>query len=251
MSVLFPLNLYPVADLGHRAYESHKHLLALQADYPLGFIYQTKNLAKKISMDQIRNVKVDLVGPARDIVVMGSITIRIDSIGVLYRKLLEEINQRQEALFGGIGFNDKEWFDFQRPEFFKDEVGATRAGFFFGELEDNGMLKYRDLGLRALFHHPRLKDRYGCATSGGGFILNAVACHGWLQEADIVRSLLVAAAQISAGGFSRGTEVAASFLRNHPQGDIRNVMIILGQICFVAGYNKTSSSVSNINSSVA
>jgi hypothetical protein len=73
---------------------------------------------------------------------MGSITMRIDGFGVLYRKLLEEITQMQEDLFGGIGFNDEEWIKFERPAFFKDETNSIRAGFNFGELEENGMSKY-------------------------------------------------------------------------------------------------------------
>lgn len=191
----------------------------LQSDYPLCSIYHSKNLAKKISQDQMRNVKVDLVGSARDIVVMGPITVRIDGFGVLYRKLLEEIKELQEGLFGGIGFDDPEWIKFERPEFFRDDASSVRAGFFFGELEANGMSKYRDLGLRVLFHHPRMKDRYGTVLPGGEFVLNAVACHDFLRRADLARSKLATAAHISVGGPPRGTETAASCLRNHPQGD--------------------------------
>jgi hypothetical protein len=104
---------------------------------------------------------------------------------------------------------------------------------------------YADAGLRVLFDHPRLRDRYGCQAPGGGFVLNAVGCHDFLARADLIRSKLSTAAHISVGGPARGTETAANYLRNHPQGDLRNVLIVFGQVCFVAGYNKTTSCVSD------
>ena len=214
-----------------------------RSDYPLSPIYSTKNLAKTVSQDQERPDKVNLVGPNKDIAILDRITIKMEDFGDLYRKLLDEINELQEDLFAGIGFKDEEWFSFDVPDPLVDLVNFNRPGYCFGDEERNDLKKYEDLGLRALLLHPRLKNRYGCMVSHDKFIPNAVACHDFLQRASLARSKLATATHISVGGPARGTEFTAQFLRNHPQGDIRHVKIVEGDICLVAGYNKTSSMV--------
>jgi hypothetical protein len=207
-------------------------------------IYSTKNLAKKISQDQERTDKVNLVGPHKDIAILGRITVKMDAIGDLYRKVLDEVEEIQGGLFGGIGFDDKEWFSFEVPNPLVDLVNFSHPGYCFGDEERNDLKKYEDLGLRALLHHPRLKGRYGCMASPDKFIPNAVACHDFLRQAFLARSKLATATHISIGGPARGTEFTAQYLRNHPQGDIRHAKVVEGDICLVAGYNKSSSLVS-------
>jgi hypothetical protein len=216
----------------------------IRSDYPLSPIYSTKNLAKVISQDQELGDKVNFVGPDMETAVLGRITVNLKSFGELYRKLLDEVKQMQEDLFGGIGFEDEEWISFTVPKDLVDEVNTSRPGFCFAELEGNDMKKYETMGLRALFQHPRLKDRFGCMLPGDRFVLNAVACHDFLRRSSLARTKLATLLHISGGGPARGTEITANYLRNHPQGDIRNVKIINGELCLVGGYNKSSSAVS-------
>lgn len=226
-----------------RVYETYKHLLMIRSDHPLSPIYSSKNLAKKISRDEERKDKVNLVGePKKDTAILGRIVVKLEDIGGLYRKLLEEVTELQEDLFGGIGFEDPDWFSFKVPNPLVDEVNNSSAGFCFGDMEMNDLKKYEDVGLRALFHHPRMKERYGCMRSGQ-FIPNAFAMHDFLYRSSIARAKLTTAIHISIGGPARGTELSANYLRNHPQGDIRNVRIIDGDICLVGGYNKSTSVV--------
>lgn len=215
-----------------------------RSDYPLSPIYSTKNLVKKISQDQERADKVNLVGPVKDIAILDRITVKMDAFGELYRKLLQEVNELQEDLFGGIGFNDEEWFSFEEPDPLVDLVNFNHPGYCFGDEERNYLKKYEDVGLRVLFQHPRFEGRYGDFVAHDKFIPNAVACHDFLRRASHARSKLATATHISVGGPARGTEFIAQFLRNHPQGDLRHVKIIEGDICLVSGYNKTSSMVS-------
>jgi hypothetical protein len=217
-----------------------------RSDYALSPIYCTKNLAKTISRDQERADKVNLVGPEKDIAILGKITVKMDSFGELYRKVLDEVNEMQEDLFGGIGFDDPEWFSFEVPDPLVDLVNFAYPGYCFGDEARNDLKKYEYVGLQALFNHPRLKNRYGCMVSNQKFIPNAVACHEFLRRASLARSKLATATHISVGGPARGTEFTAQFLRNHPQGDSRNVKVIEGDLCLVAGYNKTSSMVSSL-----
>lgn len=219
-----------------------------RSDYPLSPIYSTKNLAKKVSQDQEHPDKVNLVGPDKDIAILDRITVKIGAFGVLYHKLLDEINELQDNLYAGIGFDNPEWFSFQVPDPLVDLVNFNHPGYCFGDEERNDLKKYEHLGLRALFHHPRLKDRYGCMVSHDKFVPNPVACHDFLKLASLVRSKLATATHISAGGPARGTEFTAQFLRNLPQGHIRHVKIVEGDICLVAGYNKTSSMVRVLHS---
>ena len=239
-----------------RVYQEYQHLLLIRSDYPLSPIYSSKNLAKKISRDQERDDKVNLVGPGKELAILGKIAVRLDSFGVLYKKLLEEVNEMQEGLFGGIGFEDEEWLSLKLPENLVDLVNSNHPGYCFGEDERNGLKKYENLGLKILFHHPRFKDRYGCMVSQDKFIPNTVACHEFLRLSELSTTKVAVATHISIGGPWRGTECMTHFLRNHPQGDIRNVKIVDGDICLVAGYNKSSSAVSlsplpSLSSSVA
>lgn len=244
-SNFFRFCLCSVDNVCPRIFKEYQPLLLKRSDYPLSPIYNTKNLAKKVSADEERADKVNLIGPEKNIAILGRITVRMDAFGELYRQVLDEVNQMQEDLFGGIPFGDKEWFSFEVPNPLVDLVNFNHPGYRFGDEERNDLTKYKDLGLRALFHHPRLKDRYGCMVSRNKFIPNVAACHEFLRRAYQARCKLATATHISVGGPARGTEFAAQFLRNHPQGDTRNVKIIEGDICLVAGYNKTSSVVSS------
>lgn len=217
----------------------------IRLDYPLSPIYSTKNLAKKVSRDQEREDKVNFVGPGNETVILGKITLKLGSFGEWYRKLLDEVKEMQEDLFGGIGFDDEEWLSVTVPKDLVDEVNTTQPGFCFGDLERNSMKKYEDAGLKALFHHPCLKDRFGSMLPGNRFVLNAVGCHDFLRQSSLARTKLATLLHISTGGPARGTEFTATYLRNHPQGDIRNVRVINGELCLVGGYNKSSSSVSS------
>ena len=125
-----------------------------------------------------------------------------------------------------------------------DEVNTSHLGFCFADLERNNMKRYEDAGLRAVFHHPRLKDRFGCMLPGDKFVLNAPGCHNFLRRSSLARTKLATLLHISGGGPARGTEFTANYLRNHPQGDIRNVKVEDGDLCLVGGYNKSSSMVS-------
>ena len=223
-----------------RIYERYKHLLLLRSDYPLSPIHSTKSLAKKVSHDQERNDKVKFFESGT--AVLGSITIKVKSLGELYHKLLDEVKLLQQELFGGVDFEDKDWFSFKVPDAIVDLVNSRDPGYFFGEDGRNDLKKYEDLGLDVLFHHPRLRDRYGCMVSNNEFVTNAVACHDFLWRASVVRSKLAVATHISVGGPARGTEFSAQYLRNPPQGD-RHLKVVDGKICLVASYNKTSSMV--------
>lgn len=203
-----------------------------------------KNLAKVVSRDQEREDKVSFVGPGNETVIMEKITVKLGSFGEWFRKLLAETTELQEELFGGIGFDDEEWISVKVPEVLVDEVNASRPGFCFGDMERNGLKAYEDAGLRALFHHPRLKDRYGTMLAGDNLVINAVACHEFLRQSSDIRTKLATLLHISTGGPARGTEFTAFYLRNHPQADIRNVRVVNGEICLVGGYNKSSGIVS-------
>jgi hypothetical protein len=226
-------------------YEKYKPLLLLQSNYPLSPLFHSKNLAKKISEDQELDHKVSL-STDKQTAVLGSISIHISSFGAMYRGLVAEIEQKQKELFGGVDFEDSEWFGFSVPEIIADNNNQSQPGYFFGDHEANqDFLRYEDLGLKVLFEHPRLKDRYGSVRSSDQkLVLNAIACQDFFHRASEIRSKLASACHISLGGPPRGTEFAANYLKNHPGGDIRNVRFIFSTLCFVSGYNKSSLSVS-------
>ena len=227
----------------HRVYKSYQHLLLLRSDYPLSPIYSTKNLGKTISADRERESKVNFVGPGNEIAVLGRVTMKLGTFGEWYRKLLAELKGLQADLFGGIGFDDEEWLSVVVPEQLTDEVNNSSPGFCFGDVERNDLKKYEDAGLKVLFRHPCLQDRYGTMLPCGRFVLNAVGCIDFLERCSHARTKLATLLHISYGGPARGTEFTSHCLRNHPQGDLRNVKVVDGRLCLVGGYNKSSSIV--------
>jgi len=220
----------------------------LRSDYPMGLIYSTKNLAKKVSEDHERGDNVEFLGPEKDIAMLGRVTLKLAGFGELYRGVLDEITTLQDDLFGSIGFDDKEWLSFDVPDHLVDLVNLDHPGYCFGDEEANGLKEYEDRGLKILLHHPWFKDRYGCMVSGDKFIPNAVACHDFLQRASFISSKFATVLYVSPGGFPRGPEITSQTIRNHPQGDMRNLKILNGSLCLVAGYNKTTSRVRRFDS---
>lgn len=216
----------------------------LKSDFPLGVIYSAKNLAKKIARGQQRDDNVQLVGPDRDTAILGSISIKLASIGELYHKVLKEVTEIQENLFGDIGFDDEEWFSFKVPNRLVDLVNCDLPGYFFGEEQENDFKRYQDSGLNVILNHPCFEGRYGCMVADGVFIPNAVACHEFLQKSSEADAKIAVLFHSGLGSPSRGTESTSQCLRNHPQGNIRNVKIVGGDLCVVGGYNKSSSMVS-------
>ena len=189
----------------------------IRSDNTLSPVYSTKNLAKSIAEDQERDDKVNYVGPNRETAILGQIAVKLKSFGEWYRKLLDEVKDLQDDLFGGIGFNDDEWLSVTAPDDLVDDVNARQAGYCFADSERNNMKRYEEAGLRALFHHPRLKDRFGFMCADDKLVLNAVACHDFLRRASHARTKLATLIHISGGGPARGTEFTANYLRNHPQ----------------------------------
>ena len=229
----------------YRIFEKYQCLLLKRSDYLLSLIYSTKHIAKKISRDHERADKVNLIGAEKDVAIPNQITIKMDVFRELYRKVVEEINEMQQDLFGGISFKEQEWFAFEVAKPLVNLVNLGHLGYCFGDEDRNDLKKYEYLGLRTLFHHPRLKDHYGCIVSQDRFIPNVVACHDFLLRASLARSKLAVMTHISVGGLAQGTEFTAQFLRNHLQGNIQHVKIIEGDICLVASYNKTMSMISS------
>jgi hypothetical protein len=97
--------------------------------------------------------------------------------------------------------------------------------------------------LRVLIDEPAFRNRCFVKTGPSEVRINAAGCHKFLEQCADLRLLLFSAMHISSGSPGRGTEIAAQCLRNLPGGDIRNVQVVLGRLCFVGTYNKTSHQV--------
>jgi hypothetical protein len=73
--------------------------------------------------------------------------------------------------------------------------------------------------------------------------LNLPMCHKFLEEAASIRSMLGSLLHVATYGPYRGTEYVTTCIRNTANGNSRNVKAILGKLCLVSGYNKTSFAV--------
>lgn len=196
-----------------------------------------------MSEDQDYPSKVNICGRDSEIAILGSISVKLKNFGTMYHRLLTEVGRMQRELFGGIEFEDEEWFGFKVPDLIADEPNCFHPGYFFGDHEFNDLRKYEDAGVNVLLNHPRLCNRFAFVR-GDKLVMNVVACHDFLHRAQEARSRLASACHIALGGPPWGSEFAANYLRNHPRGDVRNVNFLCGSLCFVSGYNKSSQVVS-------
>lgn len=130
------------------------------------------------------------------------------------------------------------------PDTLLDEPGNITPGFYFGDVQENNLKQYERILPEVIFGHKKLGGKYGTVTSEGTLDLNQPMCYKFLEEAAIIRSMLGSLLHVSTAGPYRGTEYVTTCIRNTVHGNPRNVKAILGKLCLVSGYNKTSSAVS-------
>jgi hypothetical protein len=129
------------------------------------------------------------------------------------------------------------------PDTLFDEPGNLTPGFYFGDVSRNNLKQYEKTLAKIVFGNPRLREKYGTVTSEGLLELNQPMCRNFLTEAALIRSLLGSLLHVATSGPYRGTEYTTTCIRNTVDGNSRNVKAILGKLCLVSGYNKTSSAV--------
>ena len=127
-----------------------------------------------------------------------------------------------------------------------DEPDNTTPGFYFGDVPRNNLKRYEKLLSEVIFGTPQLQQKYRTVTSGGLLELNRPRCYSFLQEAALIRSKLGSLLHIATAGPYRGTEYATTCIRNTVNGNSRNVKAVLGKLCLVSGYNKTSFAVGRL-----
>lgn len=180
---------------------------------------------------------MNLIGDFKTIII-GKSTVTLNAIGDMFHGLLHSIQHRQKALLRGIDLEQL----VRIPDILIDEPDNQTPGFYFGKVEHNKLEHYEGLLAKIVFGDPRLKGEYGTITEGK-LVLNQIKCRSFLEEVAILRSELSSLLHICTSGPYRGTEYAASSIRNTANGNPRNVKAILGRLCLVSGYNKTTSSV--------
>ena len=166
----------------------------------------------------------------------------LSGIGAMFHGLLDEIKERRKKLLMGIDLEDL----IKYPEStLVDEPDNLTPGFYFGDIPQNKLKRYEKTLVKLVFEHKEMRRKYGTVTSDGRFVLNHPSCYKFLEEVTSIRSELGTLLHICTPGPYRGTEYAATCVRNAANGNIRNVKVIFGRLCLVSGYNKTSSTVSS------
>lgn len=219
---------------------SFRPYLSLRSDHVLAAIYHTRNLLKKFRNDQEQAINTNLFDNFRTIIV-GDSTVTLSGIGAMFHKLLDDIRERRKNLL--MGFDLEGLITY--PDILVDEPDNLTPGFYFGDIPQNKLKRYEQTLVKHIFNHQEMGRKYGTVTSDGRFVLNHPSCHKFLEEAVSIRSLLGTLLHICTSGPYRGTEYAATCIRNTANGNIRNVKVIFGRLCLVSGYNKTSSMVSS------
>jgi len=184
-------------------------------------------------------INLNIVGDFQKIII-GKATVTLGDIGVMFHGLLDSIREKRKTLLKGIDLEELVTV----PDVLVDEPDNRTPGFYFGKVPKNNLKGYERLLANLIFGHKLLKGEYGTLTAGGELKLNLPKCREFLEKVAILRSELGTLLHICTSGPYRGTEYAASCIRNTANGNSRNIKAILGRLCLVSGYNKTTSSVS-------
>lgn len=158
----------------------------------------------------------------------------------MFHKLLDEIKERRKALLMGIDLEEL----IKCPENLVDEPDNLTPGFYFGDIPGNNLKRYEGMLADLIFRHPMLSKEFAAVNSDQELVLNLPRCHKFLEQVASIRSALGTLLHICTPGPYRGTEYAATCVRNTANGNVRNVQVIFGRLCLVSNYNKTSSVVS-------
>ena len=210
--------------------------LLLQSDFPLSALYHTRNQLKRLKNEQERIPGTNIIDNFQTVVISGS-SVDLSNIGVMFHKLLDEIRERRKQLLEGI---DLETI-IQVPNELPDEPNNISPGFYFGDVKENQLKGYETILSELILNHHSLGKKLGTVTAEGKMILKHNWCSNFLKEMESIRSLLGTLLHISTSGPYRGTEYAATCLRNTPEENSRNIKAIYGRLCIVSEYNKTSS----------
>lgn len=231
-----PSKAYPAS---LRIEPAFRQYISLKSDYVLSSLYLTRNLLKKFRKEQEQTTNTNLVNGFRTIIV-GESTVTLGGIGAMFHSLLDEIKERRKKLLMGIDLEELVKYP---QDALVDEPDNFTPGFYFGDIPQNKLKHYEGLLVKVIFEHQEMRRKYGTVTSDGKFVLNHPSCYKFLEEVAHIRSMLGTLLHICTPGPYRGTEYAATCIRNAANGNIRNVKVIFGRLCFVSGYNKTSSVV--------
>ena len=215
-----------------------REYLDLQSDYTLSALYHTRNLLKRLTKMEEHPTNLNLIDNYRTIII-GKSTVTIDGIGAMFHKLLDSIQQRRQALLRGIDLEGLVII----PDALVDEPDNQTPGFYFGKVQRNELKRYEKLLAKIIFGDGWFQGEYGTVTAEGRLLLNQPKCRKFLEEAAVLRSELGTLLYICTAGPYRGSEYATTCIRNTVNGNPRNVKAILGRLCLVSGYNKTTSSV--------
>lgn len=183
-------------------------------------------------------INLNLVDDFRTIII-GKSTVTLNDIGNMFHGLLDSHRKSRKELLGGIELEEL----IRIPDNLVDEPNNQTPGFYFGKVPQNKLKRYEGLLAKIIFGHESLKGEYGTVTAEGTLMLNHFKCRKFLEEAAMLRSKLGTLLHICTSGPYRGTEYAASCIRNTANGNPRNIKAILGRLCLVSGYNKTTSAV--------
>ena len=155
----------------------------------------------------------------------------------MFHTLLNEIKQQRMVLLSGIDLEQH----IQLPGTITDEVNNTSPGFYFGDIEANGLKGYKDLTL--ILDDPQLRPKYLTVAPNGDLVPDRVKCLEFLHKMESIQSVLGTLIFICSGSPYHGTEFTTTCIRNLPGGNIRNAKFISGSLVLVSGYNKNSFSV--------
>lgn len=231
----FFCTLKPLTSRLHPRFERY---LSYRSDYALSPLYLTRNLLKKFAAQQTHSTNLNLIDNLQTVVLKKS-SVTLKSIGSMFHALLDDIKNRRKALLGV----DIET-EIEIPDSLIDEPDNHNPGFYFGDISRNKLKRYEGLLAKVIFGRKALREKYGTVGADKKLTLNRQVCHRFLEEARSIRSALGTLLHICTSGPYRGTEYITTCVRNAANGNVRNVKAILGRLCLVSGYNKSTSAVS-------
>lgn len=228
--------------MSNSVHEKYQQYLRLKSDFCLSPLYTSRNLLKRIAEDEVKQgPSVELVGPPgnRTGVLIKGTVVDLRDIGKMFHSLLDEIKHRRAKLLSGIGLEQH----IQLPDTITDQINNNSPGFYFGDVEENGLKKFENPLFTLILDDAKLGKEYMEITQDGKPAPKRAACLHFLEEMEAIRSLLGTLIFMCSGSPYRGTEFATTCIRNLPGGNVRNAKFTMGNLALTCRYNKTSFSV--------
>ncbi|KAJ7048377.1 hypothetical protein C8F01DRAFT_1095114 [Mycena amicta] len=224
----------------YEAYEARKIYLTDMQPTPMSFLYNAYCRVKVAQTDEyvtqdghwhLENTIFNM-GDLR--IEVAKLSTAVDTLLARYDKIIAE-----EVFFGETNLPPE--FDFTKiiPHEIHDNLRNREVGHCFLDNPKNPFHGWDKLYVTWLLSDPE-RAKLWCKVSGGVLLFDVTRVTNLMKALDRAADLLLLAVILGSPVAARGAEFSREHLRNTSGCPIRNILVLLGNICYTAINDKTS-----------